>query len=237
MNRSHSAADEPVLGILAWENELEQLPGNLIHPDTFPFPVHVERIEGACYESMVLNPDKRMEERFARAAQRAAERGVKFIVSTTGLSVLFQQAAAQAVQIPVFTSSLLMLPTMRRLLNPGIKIGVITAGERFLSAAHLEGIGDLELHIEGIDRSPLFTQLAVSPSVIQRRRDLEELGIGAARNLLAKCPEIGLIVIEVTGLCAVAGAIRKHTGLPVLDIVECSHLMHNLYVQNRWSER
>jgi len=236
-----SALDDacPIMGVLAWENELEQLPGNLIHPQTFPFDVHVERVPGARYETVVAHPTEAMAQAFAQAAVRAEKRGVRFLISTTGLSVVFQRAVTEAVRIPVLTSSLLMLPMWQRMLSPRTKIGVITAGVPYLTPEHYRaaGLSSADFHVVGINRSAVFNKLAVDPAHLGAVDALRDLGVSVARQMLLDEPDLGLILIEVTGLCAVAADIRLATGLPVLDIVECAFLMHNIHFQSRWQRQ
>ena len=47
---------KPVMGILGWEKksndtlaQLDTIPGNIAHPDTFNFPVIYKEVSGACY--------------------------------------------------------------------------------------------------------------------------------------------------------------------------------------------
>lgn len=227
---------EAAVGILAWENELEQLPGNLIHPDTFPFPVHVERVIGADYKSVVVQPTPEMATRFAEAALKAQTAGARILISTTGLSVIFQKTIVDAVSIPVMTSSLLMLPFFISTLNTESKIGIITASKKYLTQNHLveAGVGALNFAVVGIDHSALFDSLAINPKQLDSVHEIKSLSVSLAHELLAQEPALGLIVIEVTGLCVAAGAIRCATGLPVLDMVECACFMHNLLNKTRW---
>jgi hypothetical protein len=48
------------------------------------------------------------------------------ITTSCGFLVKFQRELAAAVSVPVFTSSLLLVPFVHRLLAPGRRIGILT---------------------------------------------------------------------------------------------------------------
>ena len=52
---------------------------------------------------------------------------MKALTTTCGFMVLFQQALAAELPVPVFTSSLLQLPFIERALGRGDRIGILTA--------------------------------------------------------------------------------------------------------------
>lgn len=227
------------MGILAWENELIQYPGNLIHPDTFSFPVQIDRVNGANYDTVVKSPSDHIAREFAISAQHLEANGVDLIISTTGLSILFQNIITDSVSIPVITSSLMFVPMLSSIIGRKKKIGIITAGEQLLSKDHLKvaGIDEKQVQIVGVDKYPVFESLAIKPEAVRSSKEVETISVELAKELMSKESNIGLIVIEVTGLCAGSGAIRKQIGLPVMDIVECAVFFHNAITADRWNER
>lgn len=229
-------SEQPSFGILAWDNELNQTPGALIHPDTFGFPTLVERVPGANFETVVKAPAVDMACRFAAAARRLVQRGATCILSTTGLTVVFQDEIQRAVSVPVVTSALLLLPFLNRVLPSGSKIGVITAGHSYLRPEHLIAAraDPAWLEIESIEDEALFARLALIPSKLESNHAIEEVAVRKARQLLAREPRIGCLLIEVTGLCAGAPAIRRALAVPVFDIVETAYFFHAVQSADRW---
>lgn len=229
-------SEKPLLGILAWENELEQNPGTLIHPDTFDFPTLVERVSGANFETVVKAPTADMARRFAIMARRLEQRGASCIISTTGLTVVFQDEIQRSVSVPVVTSALLLLPFLQRILPTKNKIGVITAGRSYLGPEHLAAAraDPAWLEIESIEDEALFAQLALAPVSLESNRMIEEVAVRKARQLLAREPRIGCLLIEVTGLCAGAPAIRQAVAIPVFDIIETAYFFQAARNANRW---
>ena len=62
--RNGDDSQQPLIGILGWEAgnvdtlaQLEKVLGNIAHPETFDFPVDYERITGAHYQTVVVQPN------------------------------------------------------------------------------------------------------------------------------------------------------------------------------------
>lgn len=60
---------------------------------------------------------------------------------TCGFPATFQRQLAAAVRVPVFTSSLLLVPLVHRMLAPGRRVGILTVNAATLGPEHLLGPG------------------------------------------------------------------------------------------------
>jgi hypothetical protein len=56
------STDSPIIGMLCWElgfprglQQLEKMPGNVMNPATFDFPVRYERVQGANFSQLCKN--------------------------------------------------------------------------------------------------------------------------------------------------------------------------------------
>src|SRR5207245_1640318 len=67
--------------------------------------------------------------------------GVGAITTSCGFLAKYQQELAAAVRVPVFTSSLLMVPLVHRLLPAGRRVGIMTVNAGELGPEHLRGDG------------------------------------------------------------------------------------------------
>ena len=89
--------------------------------------------------------------------------GVSAITTSCGFLALFQEKLAQEVNIPIFTSSLIMLPMIRRMINKSKKILVLTANSDTLTSAHFSSVGvsleDFNLEILGTQNKKTFTEM------------------------------------------------------------------------------
>ena len=71
-------------------------------------------------------------------------------------------ATKAAVSIPVFTSSLMLVPLVQRMLPPGRAVGVLTVDAASLQREHLAGAGispDTPLVIAGLETEKEFTRV------------------------------------------------------------------------------
>jgi hypothetical protein len=116
----HSDQPSPVR-VLRWEEEgypvrlmqLDILVGNSTNEATFEFPDLFERVPGANLQSVVLSPSQADLESMILSASKLIEAGAKAITTSCGFNTIFQRELANAVDVPVFTSSLLQIPIIR----------------------------------------------------------------------------------------------------------------------------
>src|SRR6185503_15791738 len=95
------------VGILMLDTRFPRIAGDMGNATTFPFPVRYQRVSGASPERVV----------------RGGAEGVRAITTNCGFLVKFQRELAAAVSVPVFTSSLLLVPLVHRMLPPGRRVG------------------------------------------------------------------------------------------------------------------
>jgi len=232
MNQIPNKAGRPA-GILKWEagqgitlTQLEQMPGNVMHPETFAFPVAFREVPGACYGTLIEHFDPELIPRSIRVARELAAAGVKFISASCGFNIIMQQELADAVDLPVCTSSLLQVPVVLRMLGRGAAVGIVTADRRHLTEAHLRRAGitpDLPVFIAGIEDVGEFMKVRQDPDAVLDEARFRREVVGTVRSLVDRHPEIRAIVLECTDLPPCSEAIRRELGLPVFDYVTLLH--------------
>jgi hypothetical protein len=232
MRENAHSAERPA-GILKWEaghgvtlTQLEQMPGNVMHPDTFHFPVRFQEVEGACYGTLIEHFDPALVPRSIRAARELAAAGAKFISASCGFNILMQSELADAVDLPVCTSSLLQVPVVLRMLGRGAAVGVLTADRRHLTDAHLRQAGivpEMPVFIAGIEDVGEFQKVRQDPDAVLDEARFRLEVVEAARGLVERHPSIRAIVLECTDLPPCSEAIRRGLGLPVFDYVTMLH--------------
>ena len=137
------------IAILRWESghvpqglmQLEQLPGNSTNLASYPFPVKLVEVKGANTDTVILHPSQKLLEDMIQLAKELEKEGVRAITTSCGFNAIFQEALANAVDIPVFTSSLLQVPFAQALVGRDRAVGVITASASSLSEKHLRACG------------------------------------------------------------------------------------------------
>jgi len=235
----------PAIGILGWEAgspdtlaQFERIPGNIAHPDTFDFPVAYQRIAGAHYETVVVEPSAEVLASMLDAARAMERQGVRAIMTSCGFNAVFQRELAGAVDVPVFASALLQVPLVHRMLKPDQCVGILTAAEEHLTGAHLANVGitdEIPVCIAGLERSAEFTRILTDAKAEPDVDQLESEVVDLARRLVSQNRGTGAIVLECTDLPPFAAALRQALGLPVFDIVTLADWVYESICGNRWS--
>jgi len=244
MKDSTIASSGPVIGILGWEagnedtlSQLEYMPGNIAHPDTFAFPVMFKRVEGAYYKTVVEDPNVKVLRAMIGAAQEMERQGIKAITTSCGFNAIFQRELANAVDIPVFASSLIQVPLVYQMLRHGQQVGVITADRAHLTQEHLENAGvskTIPVCIRGIENTEEFSKIRVDPKATLNVAKFEREVVDVAKTLVEENRDVGAIVLECTDLPPFAAAIRRAVGLPVFDIVTLTNMVYESVAGDRW---
>ncbi len=207
------------LGILLLDTRFPRIPGDVGHPDTFPFPVLPLMVEGADPPRVVTRGDPALLEPFLAGARTLEVRGAAAITTSCGFLAMFQRELSAAVSIPVFTSALMQLPLVERTLPPGRTVGILTADSRTLGQRHFRGAGISRVPqavrgMEGTHFHHVFVDNTPELDVSLARREMTE----AACHLTEEHPQVGAILLECTNMPPYAAAISTATGLPVYDI-------------------
>ena len=208
------------LGILMLEARFPRIRGDMGNGTTWPFPVLYRVVSGASPEKVVLKGAAGLLPDFIDAAKDLVRLGAEAITTNCGFLSLFQKEIASAVGVPVATSSLMQVPWVQATLPPGKRVGLVTVSGSTLTPAHLEAAGvPLDTPLVGTEHGKEFFRVLIKAEkddmdVAQAERDVVEAG----KQLVAKNPDVGAIVLECTNMPPYAAALRAEVGLPVYDI-------------------
>lgn len=214
------------LGILDVESNLPlggapaPLAGSLLSSASFGLPVIMETVEGA-WVDLVVRGDPKLEPSYVAAAKRLVERGAIAISSYCGGAIRFQAALAAAVDVPVLTSSLLLVPVLLRQLAPSKKLAILTLNSRVFSEDWLGLRHDVQrqrIVIGGLEDGKLEQNESMCPPQPTDIADIENEIFACVERLRTANPEIGALLFSCTLFPPAAPAIRQRTGLPVYDI-------------------
>src|SRR5918996_1215194 len=111
------------VGILMLDTRFPRIPGDMGNATTFPFPVRYHRVAGADPDLVVRRGAEGLLPAFVEGARALEREGVGAVTTNCGFLVKYQRALAAAVKVPVFTSSLLLVPLVYRMLPPGRRGG------------------------------------------------------------------------------------------------------------------
>jgi Asp/Glu/hydantoin racemase len=217
------------VGILMLDTRFPRIPGDMGNATTFPFPVRYERVSGADPDLVVRRGAAGLLPAFVDGARRLEREGVGAITTNCGFLVKFQSELAQSVEVPVFTSSLLLVPLVHRLLPPGRRVGVMTVNAGSLTAEHLAGAGiggDIPIAVTGMETEKEFTRALLGNELVLDVDAAREEHVRVARRLVGEHPDVGAIVLECTNMPPYTADIQRETGLPVFDIVSLVTMVH-----------
>lgn len=217
------------IGILILDASYPCVPGNVGNASTFSFPVRYKVVKDASIDRLLHQRDASLLKPFVDAAKALREEGVKAITGACGFMALFQKEVADALDIPVFLSSLLQIPFIHQTLNRRQKIGVITADKTALTPGHFSSVGvdeNIPLVIAGMETQAEFSSAVLKEKGTLDSGRIEAEVVSVTRQLVAENPEVGAILLECSDLPPYAHAVQAATGLPVFDFVTMIEYVH-----------
>jgi Asp/Glu/hydantoin racemase len=226
------------VGVLILETSFPRIPGSIGNLNTFSFPVVYKVVKRTNVQNIILDPDMSLISDFVQAGRELESEGVKGITTSCGFLGMFQEEVADAVDIPVFCSSLLQVPMALRMIRRNQKVGVITADSRNLSEKNLKPVGidkPERIAIAGMENCREFWEVFFENKPLMDIQQMEQETVDVAVEL-KKREDIGAIVIECSTLPPFAPSVQRATGLPVFDFVTLTNLMHEVIHRNNFPE-
>ncbi len=208
----------PALGVLMLDTRFPRPPGDVGNPASFDFPVRYAVVQGASPQRVVREQAAGLLPPFIDAAHALIAQGCIGIATTCGFLVRFQNALAQVLPVPVMTSSLMQIAAVETGLPAGKRAGVITIAAAQLDAACLVAAGArADTSVEGVEADSEFAQRILNNDATLDLAQAERDVVAAALRLTARCPHVGALVLECTNMPPYRDAVRRATGLPVVD--------------------
>lgn len=217
-------------GILCLESYYSKLPGHIKNASTFEFPVRYKIVKGATPERIIELADMSLLEPFIEAARELEKEGIEAITTSCGFLCLFQKEIAEAVNIPVFTSSLIQVPMLSKMLGKHRKVGIITASKSLLTSKHFTaaGIDPSSVRVVGMDGKEEFNKIIIKRKTTVLNVDkLRDEVLAIVKELIEGPDDLGAIVLECTDLSPFIDDIRAITRLPIFDIVTLTKMVYN----------
>jgi len=225
------------IGILMLKTQFPRIPGDIGNATTWDFPVLYKIVKEATPGHVVRREASGLLKPFIRGAQDLEKEGVMAITTTCGFLALFQKEMASAVDIPVFTSSLMQVPLAYRMIKPSQKVGIITIDSKSLTQKHLSCVGaDKIPHIiYGTEGEEEFSRVILEDEMkLDVNKSRDEL-VRVAKRMVSEHPKVGAIVLECTNMPPYAAAIQKEINLPVFDIYTLVMMVYQAVVKKEFS--
>jgi aspartate/glutamate racemase len=222
------------VGILMLDTRFPRIPGDMGNASTFPFPVLYHRVRGASPDRVVRQGQQELLPAFIEGAHALEREGVRAVTTNCGFLAKFQSEVAASVSIPVFTSSLMLVPLVHRMLPPKKAVGIMTVDASSLRPEHYTGAGitkDILTVVAGMETEKEFTRVMLDNELELDVEAARQEHLAVARRLVEAHPEIGAIVLECTNMPPYRAEIQVATGLPVFDITTLVRMVHDAVSQ------
>ena len=225
----HYTAGIPV-GIIGVDLVYPKLPGNVVNASTYDFPVLYKKVR---FEIEALfRGDPRIREQILEAARELEAEGVRAIVGACGFFAHFQKDVKEAVNVPVYLSSLCQLPMIKTGLKEDEKVAVIAAsGESITEKLLAQAGGRMEdIIIFDVGEWESFAPIRRGRHVLDNGKLTEDLS-DLAKRIRKEYPMIRAILLECSDLPPYAWAVQETSGLPVYDFITLIRWVKNAVVQ------
>ena len=200
--------------------------GDVGNPDSWPFPVLIERVGGAFAQPVVSGTYAGIGS-FIEAGQRLVERGACALTTTCGFLVRHQRALETALAVPVRASSLLSYSALQQKLGKSRQVAILTIDKAALdsSVRKAAGIPDdaliFDLPVEShFRRAMLHSAFPLDPQTA------EDEWVSLARSVQRAHPNIGQWLFECANMPPYSRAVADATGLAVYDALTLGNALY-----------
>jgi len=219
------------IGILVMNDWYPYLPGDVANASTYNFPVLykiLEDITAARADPTLLA--------LVEGGKELQKQGVRAIVGACGYFGIYQKEVAAMLDVPVFLSSILQAPIIRRGLKPNQKVGIICAGgadsltPELLSQCGVDDLSDIA--IAGAKDLPEVRNIELQGGTGHfNSYKLEQQLVGLAKQFVSNNPDVGAILLECSAFPPFAWAIQNAVRLPVFDFSTLINWVYNAVVR------
>jgi len=221
------AAAAAPLGILMLDTAFPRVRGDVGCVDTFKFPVRIAVVAGASVGAVVHRASSDVLPAFVAAGRKLADEGCVGLVTTCGFLARWQHALADALPVPILTSSLLQVPLVARAMPARRRVGIVTYSTDDLTPDVLEGAGvDPATAVAGVAPDGYFARtIRDGAGTIDASRMAADT-VAAARALVESHRDVGALVLECANMPPYRVAVQAAVGLPVFDAAQLFAWFH-----------
>ncbi len=213
------------IGLVQMRVNLPMIPGNMGNATTFDFPMLYREMNAEnAFDVMANPPAQNFADGIVEAAQWLELQGVKAIMGNCGFFGSYQKVVKAQINVPFFSSSLMMLPMMVQSMPRNKKVGVITANGPILKKVQaIENCGlsledkENRIVVMGCEEYPEFATGIMANTGRYNPTRVEREIVSVAERMLVANKDIGAILLECTELSPHAVAVQQAVRLPVWD--------------------
>lgn len=227
------------IGILLLDSRAPFIQGDVGNAKSYSYPVRFKRVDGLTV-ARIFKHDRSFLEKMINGARELEREGVKAVTGDCGFMALYQQEVKEAVNVPVFLSSLIQIPFIRATLPAYAKVGIITANADSLSAELFSSLGialDQSLVLSGLQDKLAFYQAAIAENGTLDSDLIRQEVREAAQEMVKADSGIRSILLECSMLPPYGAAVREATGLPVYDFLTMINHVRSAVVKQEFPDK
>jgi hypothetical protein len=225
------------IGILLLDTSVPFIPGDVANATTYRFPVRYQKVDGFTVRR-ALDKDPSIYEALEKAAGKLVGQGVRAVTGDCGFMALHQQRLVDALNVPVFLSSLLQIPFIGSIIGRSARVGVITADASSLDDELLAAVGVTDpgqVVVYGLQDEPAFHRFAIEETGDLDAEAVERGVVAAARKMVEQDVRIKALLLECSLLPPYAAAVQQAVNLPVFDYITMIDFVFRAVVKKNYA--
>jgi len=213
------------IGVLMLDTSFPRIPGDIGNAKSYP-NVHVRyKVVKGAHSPRIMGQqaDPELIQPFIDAARELEAEGCKAITTSCGFLAMFQEELAAAVNIPVFTSAMMLAPLVRTMINKDKEIAIFTERAWNLTETHFNKLGfstkDIPIAVTGMLEGSPFPAVFIDGKYEDYSRDvlqacMEEM----TTRHMKEHPNTGAIIFECTNFGPFSSYVQEIAQVPVFGI-------------------
>jgi hypothetical protein len=223
------------IGVVMLECNIPFVPGDVGNASTYDFPVQYLLVPGATGEAVIQRQDPALTPVFIETAQQLVGQGVRAITGDCAYMGAYQRSVADAIDVPVFLSSLMQVPLSLSMLRSDQKLAVLVAnaesvGDRLLEPVGIIGETRERCVFRGLEDKEHFRSVFLEEIGEIDVGRVEEEMVRTAHEVLEDDPSVGAFLLECSDMPPYSAALQRATGLPVFDWIGFINYVHHAVV-------
>lgn len=223
------------IGVVMLDCNIPFVPGDVGNASTYDFPVQYLLVPGATGEAVIQRQDPALTPVFIETAQQLVGQGVRAITGDCAYMGAYQRSVADAIDVPVFLSSLMQVPLALSMLRSDQKLAVLVAngesvGDRLLEPVGIVGEARERCVFRGLEDKEHFRSVFLEEIGEIDVGRVEEEMVRTAHEVLEDDPSVGAFLLECSDMPPYSAALQRATGLPVFDWIGFINYVHHAVV-------
>lgn len=210
------------IGILMMRTVFPRLVGDIGNARTFSMPVRYQIVDVDPLNMTEKNADSRLLAPFIEAARQLEAEGCKAIATSCGFLAGFQRQLADAVNIPVFTSPLILVPMIYTALSRKRSIGILSEYAQGMNEQYFNQAGwsskNIPIHVSGLEADSAFSQMIIADNPEGNWEPMAACIREMTEKHMEQYPDTGALVLECANYAPFTHMIQQIAQVPVFGM-------------------